>query len=109
MEVCGTHTVAMFNHGTRSLLPQNIRLLSGPGCPVCVTSIKDIDKAIAISLQDKSILCTFGDIMRVPGGLKSLSEAKAEGADIRVIYSPSDCLDIARETKEKKDHVFFRL
>ncbi len=106
MEVCGTHTVAIFNHGIRSLLPANIRLLSGPGCPVCVTSIKDIDKAIAISLQDNSILCTFGDMMRVPGGRKSLSEAKAEGADIRVLYSPSDCLNLAKDMKDKKV-VFF--
>jgi hydrogenase expression/formation protein HypD len=106
MEVCGTHTVAIFNHGIRSLLPPTLNLLSGPGCPVCVTSIKDIDKAIAVSLIDNTVLCTFGDMMRVPGGRKSLSEAKAEGADIRVVYSASDCLDIARQERDKKV-VFF--
>ncbi|HAK89709.1 MAG TPA: hydrogenase formation protein HypD [Nitrospiraceae bacterium] len=106
MEVCGTHTVAIFKHGIRSLLPEGLRLLSGPGCPVCVTSIKDIDKAIAISMQPDVIFTTFGDMMRVPGAKKSLSEAKAEGADIRVVYSPLDCLKIAEENKDKKI-VFF--
>ncbi|MCL4457067.1 MAG: hydrogenase formation protein HypD [Nitrospirae bacterium] len=102
MEVCGTHTVAIFKHGIRSLLPEGLRLLSGPGCPVCVTSIKDIDKAIALSMLDNAILCTFGDMMRVPGAKKSLSEARAEGADIRVVYSPLDCLKIAEENENKK-------
>ncbi len=106
MEVCGTHTVAIFKHGIRSLLPEGLRLLSGPGCPVCVTSIKDIDKAIALSMLDNAILCTFGDMMRVPGAKKSLSEARAEGADIRVVYSPLDCLKIAGENKGK-NVVFF--
>lgn len=106
MEVCGTHTVAIFKHGIRSLLPEGLRLLSGPGCPVCVTSIKDIDKAIALSMLDNVILCTFGDMMRVPGGKKSLSGAKAEGADIRIVYSPLDCLNIAKENDNKKV-VFF--
>jgi len=102
MEVCGTHTVAIFNHGIRSLLPPNIRLLSGPGCPVCVTSIKDIDKAIAISFVRNNVLCTFGDMMRVPGGNKSLSEAKSDGADIRVVYSAKDCLNTAKQERDKK-------
>lgn len=106
MEVCGTHTAAIFKHGIRSFLSDGLRLLSGPGCPVCVTSIKDIDKAIALSILDNVILCTFGDMMRVPGGKKSLSEAKAEGADIRVVYSPLDCLNIAKEDGNKKV-VFF--
>ncbi|BCB96370.1 hydrogenase formation protein HypD [Dissulfurispira thermophila] len=106
MEVCGTHTVAIFKHGIRSLLPEGLKLLSGPGCPVCVTSIEDIDKVIAISMLDDVILCTFGDMMRVPGGKKSLSEAKAEGADIRIVYSPLDCLSIARVNINKKV-VFF--
>jgi len=87
MEVCGTHTAAIFKHGIRSLLPDGLKLLSGPGCPVCVTSIKDIDKAIALSMLDDVILCTFGDMMRVHGGKKSIAEAKAEGANIRVVYS----------------------
>lgn len=102
MEVCGTHTVAIFKHGIRSLLPEGLRLLSGPGCPVCVTSINDIDKAIALSMLDGVILATFGDMMRVPGGKKYLAETKAEGADIRIVYSPLDCLKIAQENKDKK-------
>ncbi len=106
MEVCGTHTVAIFRHGIRSLLPEGLRLLSGPGCPVCVTSIKDIDTAIAIAKKDGAILTTFGDMMRVPGGKQSLMEVRAEGADIRIVYSPLDSLKIARENKDKKV-VFF--
>lgn len=102
MEVCGTHTVAIFNYGIRSILPETLKLLSGPGCPVCVTSIKDIDNAVALCHIDDAVLCTFGDMMRVPGGSKSLSEAKAEGADIRVVYSVSDCLQIASKDRNKK-------
>jgi hydrogenase expression/formation protein HypD len=106
MEVCGTHTVAIFRHGIRSLLPEGLRLLSGPGCPVCVTSIKDIDTAIAIARKENAILTTFGDMMRVPGGNQSLMDVRAEGADIRIVYSPLDSLKIARENKDKKV-VFF--
>lgn len=106
MEVCGTHTVAIFRHGLRSILPEGINLLSGPGCPVCVTSIKDVDTAIAISGSDGVILTTFGDMMRVPGDSGSLSEAKAEGHDIRIVYSPLDALSIAEQNKDKKI-VFF--
>lgn len=101
MEVCGTHTVAIFRHGIRSLLPEGIRLLSGPGCPVCVTSIRNIDTAIAISKADDVIFTTFGDMMRVPGGRQSLSEARAEDADIRIVYSPLDALKFASENKDK--------
>ncbi len=106
MEVCGTHTVAIFRHGIRSLLPEGLKLLSGPGCPVCVTSIKDIDTAIAIARRGDAILTTFGDMMRVPGGKQSLMEVRAEGADIRIVYSPLDSLKIAKENKDKKV-VFF--
>jgi hydrogenase expression/formation protein HypD len=102
MEVCGTHTVAIFRQGIRTLLPEGIMLLSGPGCPVCVTSIRDVDAAIAISLHKDVILTTFGDMMRVPGGKKSLLEAKAEGSDVRVVYSPLDALRIAEENGDKK-------
>lgn len=101
MEVCGTHTVAIFKHGIRGVLPAGVRLLSGPGCPVCVTAIKDIDRAIAMARRPDVIFTTFGDMMRVPGGKESLSEAKAEGADIRIVYSPLDCLKIASENKDK--------
>ena len=102
MEVCGTHTVAIFRHGIRSLLPEGLRLLSGPGCPVCVTSIMDIDTAIAIARKGDAILTTFGDMMRVPGGKQSLMEVRAEGADIRIVYSPLDSLKIAKENTDKK-------
>jgi hydrogenase expression/formation protein HypD len=106
MEVCGTHTVAIFRHGIRSLLPEGLKLLSGPGCPVCVTSIRDVDTAIAIAKKDNVILTTFGDMLRVPGGENSLIGARAEGADIRIMYSPLDSLKVARDNRNKKV-VFF--
>ncbi len=102
MEVCGTHTSEIFRYGIRSILPNSIKLLSGPGCPVCVTSINDIDKAIALSRLDDIIMTTFGDMMRVPGGMRSLTEARAEGADIRVVYSPMESIDIARLNRQKR-------
>lgn len=106
MEVCGTHTVSIFRHGIRSIIPQNVKLLSGPGCPVCVTPIEDIDKMLYIANQPNVILVTFGDMMRVPGSNGSLYKAKAEGADIRMVYSPLDALQIAEQNKDKKV-VFF--
>ncbi|MBI5049962.1 MAG: hydrogenase formation protein HypD [Nitrospirae bacterium] len=102
MEVCGTHTVAIFRSGIRSLLPEEITLLSGPGCPVCVTAIEDVDRAIKLAGQSDVILTTFGDMMRVPGSTSSLYEEKARGREIRIVYSPMDCLKIARENPEKK-------
>jgi len=101
MEVCGTHTVAIFRHGIRNLIPKEINLLSGPGCPVCVTPLKDVDTAIAISQLDGVILSTFGDMMRVPGSKQSLYHAQAEGAQIRVVYSPMDALNIASKDNGK--------
>jgi hydrogenase expression/formation protein HypD len=101
MEVCGTHTVSIFRNGIRTLLPEEIVLLSGPGCPVCVTSIEDVDRAVAISLNKDMILATFGDMMRVPGSGRSLYHARSEGADIKIVYSPMDCLDICRENPDK--------
>jgi len=106
MEVCGTHTVAIFRFGIRDLLPETIRLLSGPGCPVCVTSIRDVDTVIEIARQQDVIVTTFGDMMRVPGDKKSLFHAKAEGCDIRIVYSPLDALKLAENNREKKV-VFF--
>ncbi len=100
MEVCGTHTVAIFRHGIRDIIPKGLNLLSGPGCPVCVTPIKDVDTAIAISRLDRVILSTFGDMMSVPGSKQSLSIAQAEGANIKVIYSPIDALKLASENKD---------
>jgi hydrogenase expression/formation protein HypD len=106
MEVCGTHTVALFRHGIRSLLPETISLLSGPGCPVCVTSVKDVDIALALAAREDAVLCTFGDMMRVPGGKGSLFDAKASGADVRIVYSPLDALKMATDEPSKKV-VFF--
>ncbi|KAF0144343.1 MAG: hydrogenase expression/formation protein HypD [Nitrospirae bacterium] len=106
MEVCGTHTVAIFRHGIRKLLPEKILLISGPGCPVCVTSVEDVEKAMAIARNEDIIFTTFGDMMRVPGIEKNLSEVRAEGADVRVVYSPMDALRIASDNKDKKV-VFF--
>lgn len=107
MEVCGTHTVAIFKSGIRELLPTTIKLISGPGCPVCVTPMIDIDKAIALSRQKDVIFATFGDMVRVPGSQGSLQNRKTdEGLDIRVVYSPLDALKIARDNKDK-NIVFF--
>lgn len=102
MEVCGTHTVAISRFGIRSAVPKNIKLLSGPGCPVCVTSQEDIDKAIELASQPGVIFTTFGDMMKVPGTKSSLAKKKAEGADIRVCYSTREALQIAEENPNKE-------
>ena len=101
MEFCGGHTVAIFKHGLRQLLPDNIEMLSGPGCPVCVTATADLDKAIALAKLPDTIVTSFGDMVRVPGSTSSLQQAKAEGADIRIVYSTQDALTIARENPDK--------
>jgi len=106
MEVCGTHTVAIFRHGIRDLLPKEIKLLSGPGCPVCVTSIRDVDTIIEIARHHDTIVTTFGDMMRVPGNRQTLFQAKAEGGDIRIVYSPLDALKLAEKTPDR-NVVFF--
>ncbi|MEW6220379.1 MAG: hydrogenase formation protein HypD [Thermodesulfobacteriota bacterium] len=95
MEVCGTHTVAIFRHGIRDLLPAGVSLLSGPGCPVCVTAIADVDRAVALARQPGVLLATFGDLLRVPGSAMSLAEARAGGAQVAVVYSPLDALELA--------------
>lgn len=105
MEVCGTHTVAIAQSGLRGALPQNIRLMSGPGCPVCVTSQEDIDRCIAASRVPNIFLTTFGDMMRVPGSSTSLLERRAEGASIEVVYSPLDAL--TRAAEHPKEQVVF--
>ena len=102
MEVCGTHTVSIFRSGIRSLLPDTISLLSGPGCPVCVTDQKEIDAFIALARFEDVILTTFGDLMRVPGTETSLLKEKAEGCDIRVVYSTMDAIELAVKYPEKK-------
>jgi len=105
MEVCGTHTMVAFRTGLRQLLPQNIRLVSGPGCPVCVTDANYIDAAIALSRRPDTLVATFGDLMRVPGSESSLDRERAAGASVRVVYSPSDALLLAKECPAR--HVVF--
>ncbi|UCH14338.1 MAG: hydrogenase formation protein HypD [Bacteroidales bacterium] len=102
MEVCGGHTMAIHKFGIPSLLPENIDLLSGPGCPVCVTDIRFIDRVVAISRLDNTIITTYGDLIRVPGSSSSLDKEKANGADIRVVYSTLEALEIAKHNKDKK-------
>ncbi|MGE4553620.1 MAG: hydrogenase formation protein HypD [Desulfovibrionaceae bacterium] len=98
MEVCGTHTVAIFRSGLRSLLPPGIVHLSGPGCPVCVTHESEVDAFLDVAGRDGVILATFGDLMRVPGrGGRNLKKAVADGARVKVVYSPADTLKLARE------------
>ena len=102
MEVCGTHTVAIFRSGIRQILPDNVELVSGPGCPVCVTNDDYIDKAIAYARQKNFLIATFGDMLKVPGSRSSLAALSAEGADIRIVYSPLDCIKLAEENPHKK-------
>jgi hydrogenase expression/formation protein HypD len=102
MEVCGTHTVSIFRSGIRSVLPPTISLLSGPGCPVCVTDQREIDAFIELARIDDVILTTFGDLMRVPGSTSSLQKQRADGKDIRVVYSTVDALEIARKNPVKQ-------
>ena len=102
MEVCGGQTHSIVKHGLDQLLPPSIRLIHGPGCPVCVTPSEIIDVAITISLRPNVVFCSFGDMLRVPGVDKSLLQAKAEGADIRTVYSPMDALQIAINEPDKE-------
>jgi hydrogenase expression/formation protein HypD len=108
MEVCGGHTHSIFKYGIEEILPNNIELIHGPGCPVCVMPKGRIDDAIALSQNPNIIFTTFGDAMRVPGSKTSLLQAKAQGADIRMVYSPLDSLKIAKENPNK-EIVFFGL
>ena len=101
MEFCGGHTVSVFRHGLRQLMPDTVTLVSGPGCPVCVTANADLDRAIAFSQIEGAIVTTFGDMFKVPGSRGSLQQAKAEGADIRMVYSTLDALAIARENPDR--------
>jgi hydrogenase expression/formation protein HypD len=106
MEVCGGQTHAIVKHGLDQLLPDQVTLVHGPGCPVCVTPVGLIDHAIALALRPRTILCSFGDMMRVPGTEKDLLSAKAEGGNVRLIYSPMDALDIAKSNPDQ-EVVFF--
>jgi len=101
MEVCGTHTVSIFRSGMRSVLPRTISLLSGPGCPVCVTDQAEVDAFIELARVEDVIITTFGDLMRVPGTKSSLQKESAGGRDIRVVYSTFDALDVARKNPAK--------
>jgi len=102
MEVCGTHTMSIYQYGIRSLLPPQVRLISGPGCPVCVTPVGYVDKAVAYSRLPDTVIATFGDMVRVPGSTSSLMQERARGADVRVVYSPLDALSIAEKNPGKR-------
>jgi hydrogenase expression/formation protein HypD len=108
MEVCGGHTHAIAKHGLEDLLPAEVEYLHGPGCPVCVIPMGRVDDAIALAAQPGVTLATFGDLLRVPGRRGSLLEAKAGGADVRMVYSPLDALDIA-STEPEREVVFFAI
>ena len=101
MEVCGTHTVSIYRNGLKSLLPANLRLISGPGCPVCVTPQGYIDAFVELARRDDVIVATFGDMIRVPGTRSSLEREKARGADVRPVYSPTDALAVARQHPDR--------
>ncbi len=108
MEVCGGHTHSIFRYGLEGMLPDAIELVHGPGCPVCVLPMGRVDDCVAIAERPEVIFATFGDAMRVPGSQKSLLQAKAEGADVRMVYSPMDALALARNNPER-EVVFFGL
>lgn len=102
MEVCGTHTMAIYQFGLRSLLPPQVRLISGPGCPVCVTPNGYLDRAIALCRLPDVIIATFGDMLRVPGSSSSLMEERAKGGDVRIVYSPLDAVQLAARNPERR-------
>ena len=102
MEVCGTHTHEIFRLGIRRILPPQIELISGPGCPVCVTPAGYIDEAVMLALEHGAVICTFGDLIRVPGSEMSLAGARSKGAAVKTVYSPLDAVDFARENPDKQ-------
>ncbi len=102
MEVCGTHTMAIFRNGLRKMMPETIELVSGPGCPVCVTPTSIIDGFIELANHPDTIITTFGDMIRVPGTKGSLAEARAAGADVKIVYSPMDSLVFAEQNRDKQ-------
>lgn len=101
MQVCGTHSVSIAKYGIKYLLPKNIKLIAGPGCPVCVTPLSEIDKILSLA-GEENIIVSFGDMLRVKGSANSLEEARLKGSDVRIIYSPFDALKIAKENPNKK-------
>lgn len=102
MEVCGTHTHEIFRLGIRKLLPGQVELISGPGCPVCVTPVGFIDEAVMLALEHGVTVCTFGDLVRVPGSEMSLAGARSKGAKIQIVYSPMDAQDYAKEHPDEE-------
>ncbi|KKK40943.1 MAG: Hydrogenase isoenzymes formation protein HypD, partial [Candidatus Lokiarchaeum sp. GC14_75] len=108
MHVCGTHEHTISKFGLRTLLPKEIEILSGPGCPVCICPAADIDKAVELGKRDNTIIATFGDMIRVPASNISLAELKAKGADIRIVYGPNDAVKLAKELPDK-EVIFFAI
>jgi len=108
MEICGGQTHAIMRHGLNQLLPAEIELVHGPGCPVCVTSLELIDKALAIASQPKVIFTSYGDMLRVPGSDRDLFSVRADGGDIRVVYSPLDAVKIAQQNPDQ-EVIFFAI
>ncbi|MCT8138977.1 hydrogenase formation protein HypD [Anaerobacillus sp. CMMVII] len=102
MEVCGSHTMAVAKTGVKKLLTNHVKLISGPGCPVCVTDQKSIDAMIELSEGENRIICSFGDMIRVPGTKRTLMDAKTDGKDIRIVYSPVDAVKVAKENPNKE-------
>jgi hydrogenase expression/formation protein HypD len=102
MEVCGTHTMAISRFGLRGLLPEGMRLVSGPGCPVCVTAMRDLDHVVALARVPEVTIVTFGDLVRVPSSRTSLAEERAAGADVRVVYSPADAVAVAADEPSRQ-------
>lgn len=106
MEICGGQTHSLVKNGILDMLPEKITMVHGPGCPVCVTPVSIIDEAVYLAKQPNVIICSFGDMLRVPGSSKSLLEAKAEGADVRILYSPLEAVQLAKDNPDK-EVVFF--
>ena len=106
MEVCGGQTHSLVKNGILNMLPENIQMIHGPGCPVCVTPVSLIDRAVHLATEHNVILCSYGDMIRVPGSGMSLLEAKAKGADVRILYSPLEAVKIAKENPGR-EVVFF--
>src|SRR6202167_4954791 len=108
MEVCGGHTHAIYRFGLKDILPENIELIHGPGCPVCVLPMGRIDDGLAIARDSDVIFAAFGDMMRVPGANGSPFEHKAKGTDVRIVYSPADALELARKNPDR-EVIFFAI
>lgn len=108
MEVCGGQTHSLVKNGLLNLMPKEINMVHGPGCPVCVTPVNLIDKAVWLAIEKGVIMCSYGDMLRVPGSKQSLLEAKAAGADVRILYSPLEAVKIAQDNPNR-EVVFFEI